>query len=149
MTTDPIATGLQRYADFFATLAPGSLGLLDQLVTEDVHFRDPFNDVCGRAKMKAIFRRMYEDCTDIRFVVDGSLQQGSEAFLKWTFHFRPRRFSGGRIWVATGVSELHFAPDGRVAAHFDHWDAGAQFYARLPVLGPLVRLVRRHLEYSG
>lgn len=146
---DPVAQGLQRYADFFETLTPDSLRLLDELVTEDVHFRDPFNDIRGKAKMRAVFLRMYEDCTDIRFTVEGTLREEQEAFLKWTFHFRPRRFSGGRIWTAIGVSELHFTPDGRVSAHLDHWDAGSQFYARLPVLGPLVRLVRNRLKYSG
>ena len=143
---DPGAKALQNYAGYLATLTPAGLDQLGGFVTDDVHFRDPFNDIRGRDKMKAIFARMFEDCTDIRFIIGGSLQKGDEAFLKWTFHFRPRRFGGGRIWTAIGVSELHFAPDGRVAAHIDHWDSGSQFYARLPLVGSLVRLVRNRLR---
>ncbi|WP_370153535.1 nuclear transport factor 2 family protein [Ferrovibrio sp.] len=144
---DAIGAGLRRYADFFATLTPDSLDRLDGLVTDDVHFRDPFNDIRGRAAMKAVFAQMYRDCTDIGFTIDGSLRQGDEAFLKWTFRYRPRRFGGAVPWTAVGVSELHFAPDGLVRAHLDHWDAGAQFYARLPLLGPLVRWVRGRLQH--
>lgn len=53
----------------------------------------------------------------------------------------------GAAWPVDGVSEVHLTPDGKVAAHLDHWDAGSQFYARLPVLGFLIRLVRRRLAH--
>lgn len=147
LMSDPVAEGLQRYADFFASLTPDTLDRLDGFVTDGVHFCDPFNDLHGRDRMKAVFVQMYRDCTDIRFVIEGSVREGNQAFLKWTFHFRPRRFGGSQPWIATGVSELHFAADGRVAAHLDHWDAGSQFYAKLPILGALVRLVRNRLRH--
>jgi len=145
---DPVGEGLRAYAGFFAAMTPETLDRLDALVCDDVHFRDPFNDVRGRTAMKAVFAAMYRDCTDIGFTIDGVVRQGDEAFLKWTFRFRPRRFGGRVPWLAVGVSEVHFAPDGRVSAHLDHWDAGSQLYARLPLLGPLVRFVRRRLQHS-
>src|SRR3546814_19194485 len=102
------------------------------------------SDVCSSdLAMKAIFATMYRDCTDVAFVIDGVLRQDDTAMVKWTFRFRPQRFGGAQPWIAIGVTELHLAPDGRIAAHLDYWDAGSQFYARLPLLGPLVRFVRR------
>ena len=44
------------------------------------------------------------------------------------------------------VGIVKFAPDGRISEHIDHWDAAAQFYERIPVLGWLIRKVRRRLE---
>jgi hypothetical protein len=41
------------------------------------------------------------------------------------------------------MSELRFAADGRVREHIDHWDAAAQVYERLPLIGGLMRLIRR------
>lgn len=148
MTVDPVAAGLQRYADFFAGLTRQSLDGLDALVTEDVHFRDPFNDVQGRSIMKALFADMFRDCSYVKFRIDGAVRDGDQAFLKWTFFYTPRRFGGPDPWQAIGVSELHFTPDGRVKAHLDHWDAGSQFYARLPIIGALVRWVRNRLRHS-
>jgi len=46
-------------------------------------------------------------------------------------------------WQEEGMSDVHFAPDGRVADHQDHWDAAAQFYGRLPLVGPLLRWLGR------
>jgi steroid delta-isomerase len=145
--SDPVGAGLDRYVRFITQMTPETLDRLDELVTEDVHFRDPFSDVRGRATMKAIFAAMYRDCADVAFVIDGVLRQGDSAMLKWTFRFRPRRFGGPAPWSAVGVTELHLAADGRIAAHLDYWDAGSQFYARLPVVGPLVRFVQRRLQH--
>lgn len=142
-TFDPIAEGLKRYLAFYADLSPETLPQLRDLVTPDVHFRDPFNDVRGTDAMLAIFAAAYRDCTDVRFAIDGSVREGAEAFLKWRFYFRPKRLGPGEPWEITGVSEVHFTPEGRVAVHLDHWDSGAQFYARLPLIGALVRWVRR------
>ncbi|MFC3676684.1 nuclear transport factor 2 family protein [Ferrovibrio xuzhouensis] len=144
---DAVGEGLDRYLRFLAGLTPETLDGLDGLVCDDVHFRDPFSDVRGRAAMKTIFAAMYRDCTDVAFVIDGVLRQDAMAMVKWSFRFRPKRFGGAQPWTAIGVSELHLAPDGRIAAHLDYWDAGSQFYARLPLLGPLVRFVRRRLQH--
>ena len=66
------------------------------------------------------------------------------AYLRWDFTFSPK----GRVedvWKITGMSEVAFDQDLKVISHIDHWDAGEQFYARLPVLGWLIRLVRSKL----
>src|SRR3546814_1664346 len=52
---DAVGEGLERYLRFLAGLTPESLDGLDGLVCDDVHFRDPFRDVRGRAALKAIF----------------------------------------------------------------------------------------------
>ena len=52
----------------------------------------------------------------------------------------------GAPWHVDGVTELHFAADGRVDSHLDYWDSGSQFYAHLPVLGWVVRKVRQRLQ---
>jgi len=62
---------------------------------------------------------------------------------------RDRRYSHGPGFALEGMSEIRFAPDGRIAEHIDHWDSGAQFYARIPVLGWLIGLVRNRLRVRG
>ncbi|WP_428247119.1 nuclear transport factor 2 family protein [Ferrovibrio sp.] len=142
---DPIAVALGRYTAYFEALSPETLSGLRDLVTPDVRFRDPFSEVTGVESMLRIFTAMYEDCTDIRFTISGSVRQQDKAFLIWRFHFKPRRLNVPQPWEVEGVTELHFMPDGRVAAHLDHWDAGSQFYGRLPLLGPVIRFLRRRL----
>ena len=49
---------LQRYAEFFEQLTAENLSGLSGVMTEDIHFIDPFNDVRGIVPVEKIFRHM-------------------------------------------------------------------------------------------
>ena len=125
---------LDAYVAFFEGLSRDTLDGLDALVVPDVRFRDPFNDVVGAAAMKKALDAAFEHGMP-KFTVTDRARGAKGAYLLW-------RFSNGAGFEIEGMSEIRFAPDGRVAAHLDHWDSGAQFYLRLPVIGRLVALVR-------
>ena len=44
-----------------------------------------------------------------------------------------------------GGTLLHFAPDGRVTSHRDYWDAAGELYEKIPLLGALLRRIKRHM----
>ena len=80
-----------------------------------------------------------------RFVVTGRFSgEGDEGgmMLLWEFHLlrRGRRPQPFRI---RGSSHLRFDAAGKVAMHRDYWDAAEELYARLPVLGALMRGLQR------
>ena len=144
MSQEPdLEAAVAAYAAFYEGLTPESLGRLDALCAPDVRFRDPFNDVTGIAAYRAILADMFERVAAPSFEVVDWASSGRVAYLRWVFTFLPSK--GGAPWRIEGMSEVHFDRLGRVAAHLDHWDSGAQFYARLPVLGRLIGLVRRRL----
>ena len=136
---------LQRYAAFFEALRPETLERLSDVMTEDVHFVDPFNDVHGLEQTEKIFRHMFDNLENARFVVTHSaITDGADprGLLRWELDSLYK----GRPYRIAGMSEVGFAPDGRVNEHIDHWDAAAQFYERLPVVGSLLRLIRSRLQ---
>ncbi len=65
--------------------------------------------------------------------------------LIWTFNFRAARRGGGEMQVIRGVSHLKFYAAGKVNYHRDYWDAVEELYMKLPVLGMLMRGLRRAL----
>ncbi len=143
--SDPRQAALAAWAALFEDLTPQRLEDFRALCTPDVRFRDPFNDVSGIDMLIRVFQDMFETCSDPRFeVLDRALGDGA-GYLKWRFRFTPHR-GGGSEWLIEGMSEVHFDAAGKVTAHLDHWDAGAQFYSRLPVLRGLIGLVRRRLS---
>lgn len=125
---------------FYEQLQPLDLDRLGQLYTEDCRFKDPFNEVQGVAAVRHIFAHMFETIESPRFVVREAFSEGDQAFLSWDFH-------AGRF-VICGATHLRFAPDGRVQDHRDYWDAAEELYEKLPVLGALMRLLRRKLAAS-
>ena len=47
--------------------------------------------------------------------------------------------------VIHGVSHLRFDDEGKVTHHRDYWDTGEELYAKLPLIGGAVRLLRRSI----
>jgi len=137
-----IEEGADAYLRFYETMEPHSLDQLDALVTPDVRFADPFNDVRGPEAMRRIFRHMFEKVQGSRFYVTYKAFDGNVLLVRWRFSGHVQVL-GREPWVVEGVSEIHIDSDGRISAHIDHWDAAAQFYERLPLVGPLFRFIRR------
>ena len=139
---DDTRASLDAYIRFYETLTPQSVGELQSWVTRDVHFQDPFNDVQGVPGYARVLEKMFQDLDKPRFEVLHAVLDGSTGYLKWRLAFRGKR---GRERSITGMSELHFDGNGRVALHVDYWDAAAQFYEHVPVLGFILRKIRRRL----
>ncbi|MEM7023373.1 MAG: nuclear transport factor 2 family protein [Pseudomonadota bacterium] len=137
------------YGAFYESITRESVVDLRALVAPEVRFKDPFNDLHGVDSMVRVMEHMFDDATDIRFVIDDRTVRGSLCYLRWRFWFRPRRFSHGEPWQVEGVSLVRFDADGKVLEHIDYWDAAQQIYERIPVVGVLVRRLRAYLALSS
>ena len=133
---------LARLIACFETIAPDSLPRLAGIYTDDVYFKDPFNEVRGLAAVTRIFAHMFEQVDGPRFVITGSVLQGDQAFVTWDFRFRMKRFARDEQCIR-GASHLKFAADGRASFHRDYWDAAEELYEKLPLLGALMRVLKR------
>lgn len=133
---------LQKLIGFFETIAPDNIGQLAQVYTEDVFFKDPFNEVRGLTEVTHIFLHMFEQVDQPRFVVTGHVLQGDQAFLTWDFLFRMKRFSSEEQCIR-GATHLRFTNDGRANFHRDYWDAAEELYEKLPLLGPIMRSLKK------
>lgn len=136
-----------RTIEFFEALTPADLARLDILYSADAQFRDPFNDVRGIPAIRRVFEHMFESLDGPRFVVREAIVEGEQCFLVWDFVFRFRRGAGGSEQVVRGGSHLRFSPlDGRITLHRDYWDAAGELYEKLPVVGALMRWLKRRVN---
>lgn len=135
---DPLA----RLVAFYEHLSIDNLVQLGAVYAPDAHFKDPFNEVQGHAAILAIFEHMFMQVDAPRFVVLESLGQGAQAFLTWEFRFRMKRLVSGEQCIR-GATHVRFDAQGRVVLHRDYWDAAEELYEKLPLLGGLMRMLRR------
>jgi hypothetical protein len=134
---------VEKIVVFFETLSPESVQRFGQFYTEDAYFKDPFNEVRGIAPIQSIFAHMYTALHDPRFVVTGRIVEGEQVFLSWDFHFRFRNFRSDRPQIIRGATHLRLAADGRIRSHRDYWDAAEELYEKLPMVGGLMRWLKR------
>ena len=150
MSADPIQPNedaptqpLARLIQFFESLSLQQASQIGAFYTEDAYFKDPFNDVRGSAAITRIFEHMFEQVDEPRFRIHESVSQGRVAVLTWdfTFSLKPPLPVGPQC--IHGCSHLRFDEGGRVSYHRDYWDAAEELYAKLPVLGALMRWLKR------
>jgi ketosteroid isomerase-like protein len=128
---------------WFEHLTPASVQQLSRFYAVDARFKDPFNDVQGVPAVEAIFVHMFEALIAPRFVVTGRVAQGTQCFLTWEFRFCFRNFHHGQEQVILGASHLVFDGAGKVHLHRDYWDAAEELYEKLPLVGSLMRWLKR------
>ena len=137
------AAALDAVVQWFEHLTPESVGNLSKHYAADARFKDPFNEVTGLPAIEAIFTHMFETLIAPRFVVTGRVAQGAQCFLTWEFRFAFRNFHQGREQVILGASHLVFDAECKVRLHRDYWDAAEELYEKLPLVGSLMRWLKR------
>lgn len=123
---------------WYESLTVDTVGRVGEFYTVDAHFRDPFNDVRGRAAIEQVFAHMFVQVREPRFAVKEIAQGEASAVLLWTFSF-----AGGS---ADGASHLHFDAEGMICVHRDYWDPVAELLMPRPILGALPRWLYHRLS---
>ncbi len=138
-TPDPVA----NLVAYFEGLSPDSMARLGQHYATQARFKDPFNDVSGLPEIARIFEHMFVALIGPRFVVTQQISQGEQCFLTWEFRFQFRGYHVGQEQVILGASHLVFDAQGLVTLHRDYWDAAEELYEKLPLVGSLMRWLKR------
>lgn len=132
---------LQNIIRFFESVSRSSVQDIPQLYSADAYFKDPFNEVRGQPAITAIFEHMFEQVDEPTFKIKRSILQDEDAFIVWDFSFRLK----GTCTPITihGSSHLGFNAAHQVIYHRDYWDTVEELYEKIPVLGSLMRFIKR------
>ena len=140
--------GFKNYLIAIENLNTEKVADLELVMCRDIHFVDPFNNVIGLEKVQAIFQHMYRKIKNARFIILNSAldlkNPDPVGLIRWRMEGNLK--SDDRPWPIEGMSEIRFSADGRVREHIDHWDSGEQFFERLPLIGWLVRLIKKGVK---
>ncbi|WP_265946445.1 nuclear transport factor 2 family protein [Dechloromonas sp. A34] len=137
--------GLDALIRFYQELSPEGVERFAEFYSADAYFKDPFNEVRGIPAIQRIFSHMFGQVAEPRFVITERVADPGGAMLVWEFSYRVRLWGKGETQVMRGVSHLRFDAEGKVEYHRDYWDTAEELYMKLPVLGWVMRGLRRVL----
>lgn len=133
----------------FNDLRASNTEILDSFYAQDIVFEDPLGQINGVNAMKAYYQAMYKNVQDIRFVFKDDAINGDRHLSTWVMYLRAKGLNGGEEVTVHGVSELEFQSESNlVIYHRDYFDMGEFLYQHIPVLGSVIRLVRKQLEFK-
>lgn len=134
----------ERFNAFYQTLELDSLRGLGQIYHPRVTFADPVAVHQGLFALDSYFRKLLAGCEECTFVIRRQQFGESEGFVNWTMTFSSPRLNGGQPVDVDGSSVLSIRDD-RIEYQRDYYDMGAMVYEQLPVLGRLIRYIRRRM----
>jgi limonene-1,2-epoxide hydrolase len=151
MTIVTLPTGLSHadrrvaaIVEYFEQITLVALERLGTVYAPDARFKDPFNEVQGLDAIRRIYAHMFASLQAPHFVVHEVTVEGHTCWLGWDFVFHSPRLGAGEQCIR-GATLLRLGEDGRIVLHRDYWDAAEQFYEKLPLIGPVLRWLRRRL----
>lgn len=133
----------------FNDLRAHNTDILDNFYTDDVIFEDPIGQVSGRTSIKQYYQAMYKNVLDIRFEFKDDAIKGDRHLVVWTMYLRAKELANAEEISVHGVSEIEFQADSTLAIyHRDFFDMGEFLYQHVPLLGSVIKLVRRQLNFK-
>lgn len=133
---------LQGLIEWYEHISPESVAQVGRFYAADARFSDPFNELQGVAAIERVFRHMFAQVEQPRFVVSDVCTGPDQAMLRWEFSFR----QAGALKVVPGATHLKFDSKGLVSCHVDYWDPARHLFSGIPVLGFVLRAVYRRLR---
>lgn len=130
---------LARMAGFFQEMNESNVGRVAELYAPEASFRDPINEVTGVKAIQAVMADLFHKLKNIRIVVREMRGDEDAGCLLWSMHYDFR----GKKRCIPGVSHFRFNREGLVVAQEDYWDASFVLYGEFPLLGALMRLIKR------
>ena len=135
---------LRRFCEFYRDFSPAWLDRLGELYDPQFDFRDPFGEIrADLPALRAHFEKALTKLAENQFLVHDATVGQDGSYVRWTWVWRWK--AGSPQKRVPGVTWLKLGPGGRVVFHQDLFDAADGFYDVVPVLGGVLRAVRKRL----
>ena len=134
---------LDLLKEYFESLTVESVDRLGDFYAQDAYFKDPFSELHSLTEIQRVFRHMFVKLDAPRFEMNRAWLDGDSAVLLWDFIFRFRGKAPQNEQRISGMSLLKFDAAGKVNFHRDYWDPAEGLYEKIPILGGLMRWLKR------
>ena len=122
---------VKKYIYLFSNLSIDNINEFDDIISEDIIFIDPFNNIKGIDAFKNIFHHMFKNIKEPKFFILDYSMNKKRVFLKWKMTF----FAFKSLQTIEGMSELVLNDAGKVASHIDYWDSLNGIFIKIPFIG--------------
>jgi len=132
---------VQQFVNYFENLDPNSIDGLDSFYAVNVHFQDPVHEISGLDSLKAYFNKLNKNLNAGSFSFVSVDTVTNKCFLQWEMTLslkKPRK-----TVRVNGISVLTF--EDKITIHRDYFDLGEMIYEHIPLVGGLVRFIKKKI----
>lgn len=135
-------TIIDNFKSVYGKLDASNIDLVDTIYDDNITFIDPFHEICGLSKLIDYFSALYKNLESCEFEFGEVYSKTSSALIVWNMTFRHRSLSKDIIEVP-GSTQIRF--DEKIYFHRDYFDAGKMIYENVPVVGSVIKYIKRQV----
>lgn len=136
----------ESFKTLYGNFNEATLDRLPEIYSEDVYFQDPITRIRGVEQLRTHFASTMNGLIACEFIFDSEYGDASQMTYEWRMKYAHKKLNRGRMLVLYGVSIVKFGDDSKVNFHRDYYDMGEMIYENAPILGPIVRFLKKRLS---
>lgn len=141
--TEAEAIMLDRFLEFFSDMSPERVKRqVRGVYAANALLYDTLVLHSGIDAIETYFVKTAERAKGVKVVPLDVLRKDNDIYLKWQMDITWSAFQTGTT-TSFGMSHLRFNAQGQVILHYDFWDSTAGFFEHLPVVGAIIRWIKR------
>ena len=144
--TNEEAAALGRFKEFFSNMTPDRVrNQVDSVYDKDAYLYDTLALHHGIDAIRPYFIRTAERADGVTVEILDTIRKGNDFYVKWSMDITWSAFKKGKTTRSFGISHIRFGETGKVVLHYDFWDSTNGFFEHLPIIGGLIRWVKRRV----
>ena len=137
---------IERFQDLLSDFkAPDFRNQIREVYAEEAFFNDTLKTVRGVDQIEDYLIASADaiDMGTVEFL--DVVGKDGDYYFRWRMTLRFKRFARGEETTSIGMSHVRFDAAGKVLLHQDFWDSTAGLFEHVPVLGSVLRRVKKRL----
>ena len=133
---------IDTFKKYFESLLYTNGARIETFYADDVQFQDPVRKITGLENLRLYHNQFNKNLVQGGFKYTQQTLLHDKAYLSWKLELEykvPKK----RVTVS-GITVLLLSD--KIISQRDYYDAGALFYENLPIVGPIIRALKKQLS---
>lgn len=137
---------IERFTQFFGNLAEANIREnLRKTYAEKLYFNDTLKEFTDAAALEHYLLETAASVESCSAKILDVVSKDGEYYFRWEMAIVFKKFRKGEVQTSLGMTHIRFDKDGRIVFHQDYWDAAANLFEKVPVLGWGIRKIKKRL----
>ena len=112
---------------------------------ENAYINDTLKEVNGIDAIEAYLLKSSKFIESRTIETPDIAASGGDYYYRWVANIKFKTFKKGRAFRFHGISHVRFDETGKVVLCQDFWDPATALFEHIPVLGVMIKLIKRRL----
>ena len=137
---------IDRYMDLFTPYTEENvLAKVRNVFAEDAYLNDTLKEVNGIDAIEAYLLKSLKAFASVTFETPDIAVSGGDYYFRWVANINFKTFKKGQVFRFHGMTHIRFDETGKIVLSQDFWDPATAFFEYIPLLGGLIKLIKRRL----